>query len=76
MVRKLKKKTLFFAGVVGLSLLSLFGMRGGSQGDAFTESDLRDLLATTPKAHADYMGPGGPYPDPGPCPSGPCPGSS
>jgi len=75
MVRKFKKKTLFFAGIIGLSLLSLFGMRGSSQGDVFTEHDLKDLLAKTPVAHAD-VGPGGPSPsDAGPDgPSGPCPG--
>lgn len=72
MVRKFKKKSLFLAGIVGLSLLSLFGMRGSSQGDAFTETDLKDLLAKTPVAHADYLGPSpGPSPDgPAGCPSG------
>jgi hypothetical protein len=72
MVRKIKKKTLFFAGLVGLSLLSLFGMRSGSQGNAFTETDLKDLLAKTPTAHADVYP--SPSPTSDPCPSGPCPG--
>ncbi len=67
MVRKIKKKTLFFAGLIGLSFLSLFGMRGGSQGGAFTETDLKDLLAKTPIAHADV------YPSPSPGPGDPCP---
>lgn len=66
MVRKFKKKTLFFAGIIGLSLLSLFGIRSGSQGDgAFTETDLKDLLVSTPVAHADYLDGTFPFPTTG-----------
>lgn len=85
MAKKIKKKTLFLFGLIGLSLMNLFGMFSKERSSSFSEKELETFFINKASADVPYStyyvpgDSGGPEcpssdgPSPGPCGEGPHP---